>query len=1328
MSLYPGTLHAHTDYSNETLRDCINKVPDLINAAIQLGHKCVAITDHETISSYVKVEKYWKKIKNQYPNFKIIRGNEIYLTRNGLNADNFDKDKDKYFHFILLCKDLEGYHQICELSTRAWLRSYIARRLRRRPTYYQDLKEIVKSNPGHLIASSACLGSQLDKFLLQYMDTNDIEYYNTAKRWCTYIEDIFGKGNFYLELQPSTSKNKEQIFVNKHLIQISYELNIPYIITTDAHYLRPEDAFIHEAFLNAQDGDREVKSFYETTYMMNDEEIRAFLPYLTSEEIEIAYKNIENIIEQCEEFSILKPLEIPILPWRQFRQHSRAEQYHYTELMPELLHFIESPYYADNELVYALIDGIEAHKDLQNQAAYNELNECLHMTWISSEVNKAQWSAYYLNLQRIIDECWNAGTIVLPARGSGGGFLLLYALDIIQVNKLRENTPMENWRFLNPARVSVLDIDFDISGLKRAQVLNHLRQVYGENRVSNVATFRLEKSKSAILTAARGLAIDNDDAQYISSLITTERGQAYTLKQMYYGDDEEDIKPNQTFINEINKFPHLWEVANRIEGLICGMGIHAGGIVFKDKDFTESSALMRAPDGTIITQFELHDLEDVSEIKYDALSVEAADKIQICLELLINAGYIQPKDTLRETYESVLNVYNLERFNTDMWRMVNNHEIISLFQMEKQSGLRGIELTHPHSVDDLSTLNSVIRLMAAEKGTESPLDKYKRFREHPQDWDNEMIRFGLNPKERELLHHQLDVSNGLSIFQEQFMKLVQLPECGGFDLQWADKLRKSIAKKAPAEYEQLQKEYLENIEKKNLSKNLCNYVWNVEIAMNRGYGFNASHTLAYSIVALQEMNLAYKYPIIFWNTANLIVDSAGIKYDDNDEEVGEIEETIDNIIIDNDTDENENEDEEELEEWEIENTISNTTKEDKKKTKNKTVDYGKIATAIGKFKTYNITIAPPDINNSSYSFTPVVESNTILYGLRGITRLGVDKIQEIINHRPYNSLLDFINKVKLNKIQFTNLIKCGAFDSLENKPREQIMHDYLDSITEKKQRLTLQNMQALIDRELIPDEMTFYGKLFSFNKWLKKNKDGLYYDLNDTAIKFISKNFDMDLTTNGNQILQKTWDNLYKKAMDPMREYLKEHKDSMLNALNQSMYDELATKYANGDISHWEMDSLSFYYHNHELEEYKKDFDNFFNLPEEPIIDNQFTTKNGLTITMYKLFTIIGTVINKDKMRNTITLLTPDGVVTVRIYKNQFALYDKQISAKDDDGVKHVLEKSWFTRGTLLRIQGIRRGQEFVPKKYKNSIFPVIMKINKQKDGSLEFIEERMEV
>ena len=362
MSNYPGSLHNHTDYSNETLRDCINKVNALIDTAIQLGHECVAITDHETISSYIKAEKYYKKIKEKNPDFKLIRGNEIYLTRNDLNAKNFDKTRDKYFHFILLCKDIEGYHQICELSTRAWKRSYISRRLRRRPTYYKDLKEIVGTNPGHLIASSACLGSQLDKFLLQYMDIGDIQLYETAKNWCLYIQNIFGAGNFYLEMQPSNGK--EQVFVNKQLLKISKELNIPYIITTDSHYLRPEDAFIHETFLNAQDGEREVRSFYETTYMMTDEEIRSFFPYLTEEQIEAAYKTIREIKDKCKDFSILKPLEIPQLPWREFKQRQPDEVFAFTRLMPALEKFVKSQYYADNQLALALIEGVHEHEDL----------------------------------------------------------------------------------------------------------------------------------------------------------------------------------------------------------------------------------------------------------------------------------------------------------------------------------------------------------------------------------------------------------------------------------------------------------------------------------------------------------------------------------------------------------------------------------------------------------------------------------------------------------------------------------------------------------------------------------------------------------------------------------------------------------------------------------------------------------------------------------------------------------------------------------------------------------------------------------------------------
>ena len=1315
MSKYPGSLHNHTDYSNETLRDCINKVDKLIDMAITLGHECVAITDHETISSYIKAEKYYKKVKENYPDFKLIRGNEIYLTRNDLNGKNYDTTKDRYFHFILLCRDLEGYHQICQLSTRAWQRSYISRRLRRRPTYYRDLKEIVQPNQGHLIASSACLGSQLDRFLLQYKETGDEGFLIAAKKWCLYIENIFGKGNFYLELQPSNSD--EQIFVNKQLLKISEELNIPYIITTDSHYLRLEDAFIHETFLNAQDGEREVKSFYATTYMMTDEEVRSFFPYLTEEQIEAAYNSIREIKNKCEDFSILKPLKIPILPWRHFEGPTGLELSRMIKMMPAIEKFKNSEYIADRALVNALYHGILEHPDLNNKEAYNALNECLEMTWKSSQVNKAQWSAYFLNLQRIIDECWNAGTIVMPARGSGGGFLLLYALDIIQINCLKEKTATYPWRFLNPARVSVLDIDVDISGIKRAQVLEHLRKVYGENRVSNVATFKLEKSKSAILTACRGLGIDVDDAQYMSSLITVERGAAYTLKQMYYGDEENDIKPNLTFINEVKKFPKLWEVASKIEGLICGIGIHAGGVVFKDEDFTKSSALMRAPDGTIITQFELHDLEDVSEIKMDLLSIEAADKIQTCLELLIKDGYVKEYPTLRETYEHALNVYEIERLDPKMWDMVNKHEIISLFQMEKQSGVRGIALTHPTNVDDLATLNSVIRLMAQEKGAETPLDKYTRFRNHPKDWDEEMIDYGLTDEERQILHRELDISNGLSITQEQFMKLVQLPECGGWDLQFADKLRKSIAKKNPKEYEILTEQFFKGIKEKGCNERFCHYVWDVQIALSRGYGFNASHTLAYSIIALQEMNLAYKYPIVYWNAANLIVDSGGIQSDEDEEEEEIEEQEI----------EEEEEEEEELEEWEEANTGSSNDGEDKKKKKQKNIDYGRIASIIGKMSNYGIKISPPDINKSSFTFTPIPQDNIILYGLRGISRISGDKINEIMAARPYKSLQDFLSKNKLNVIQITNLIKSGAFDAVEKISREEIMKNYLSSIADKKERLTLQNMQMLITKDLIPDDMSYYGKLFMFNKFLKSCKNDIYYDLNSAAIKFIDSNFGLDCTTNGTQILQTVWDNIYKKAMNPMRDYLKKNKDEILAKLNQSLIDELEEKYAAGNISSWEMSSLSFYYHQHELEDYKKYFDDFNQLPEEPEIDYSFVTKTGQEIKMYKLHTIIGTVIDKDKMRNIITLLTPTGVVTVKIYKNQFAIYDKQISVPDEEGHKKVLEKSWFSRGTLLRIQGIRRGNDFIPKKTKSSIYPIIMKIIDTKD-ELKYQEERVQV
>ena len=1314
---YPGSLHNHSDYSNIRLRDCINKLDDLFNYAGALGHKVVALTDHESISGWVKAEKAAKKLKEKYPDLKVILGNEIYLCRNGLNAQNYNKEIDRYYHFILLAKDAIGAQQIREISTRAWMRSYMVRGMRRVPTYYNDLFEIIGKNPGHVIGSTACLGGALPTQILRAQSNPDL--LSKIDMWIQQMDKLFGHGNFYFEMQPS--KNRDQILVNKTLLKHSIYFDIPYIITTDSHYLRKEDRIVHKAYLNAQNGDREVDDFYATTYMMGTEELESYFPYFSSDILQEAYKNILKIRDSIEDYSLLRPLKIPNLKWKPIEKE--PDGWGYEEMcmkIPMLWTFAESPYESDRYLVKAVVHGIDTHPDLQNKEAYDEINACLEDTWVSSNVNNARWSAYYLNLQNIIDICWEAGSLVGPGRGSGVGFILLYCLDITQINPLRETTKCFRWRFLNPDRVSVLDVDFDIEGGRRAQVLNAFRKYYGEDRVANVATFRTEKSKSAILTAARGLGIDVDIAQYIASLIPADRGMLRTLSQCYNGDTENDFAPIKQFIVEMNNYPELWNVAQKIEGLICGSGIHAGGVIFVDEPFTESTALMRAPDGTICTQFELHDAEDVSLIKYDALSVEAMDKIHNCIDLLCDAGLVERERILKETYENIIGVYNLERDNPEMWQMVWNHEIQSLFQMEKQSGINGIATLKPTSVDDLAILNSTIRLMAQEKGGEMPTDKLARFKANPDEWEKEMERYGLGEEERKILEPVLGMSYGLCIAQEQFMELVQLPELGGFSLTWADKLRKSIAKKNPKDYDALTKEFFEVTKEKGIDQKFTNYVWNVLIAMSRGYGFNQSHTLAYSLIALQEMNLAYHYPIIFWNCACLITDAGGDEKEQEDEEVEVVEEVYNNEIEEFTQDDEEDDDEDE----EVEAGV-------KKKKKTSSVNYGKIATAIGKMRMSGIIVEPPDINKSTYTFSPDAELNIIRYGISGITRVGEELVKAIIINRPYTSIADFLLKVKVNKVQMINLIKSGAFDSFGD--RTKLMHEYVDIISDTKKRITLQNMKMLIDFGLIPDKYDLQRRVYNFNKYIKKMKmDQGYYGLDNPAFKFLETYFDIDktepnrFTESGFCIKQTIWDSIYKKQMDIIRPFVKEHNEELLKAVNDKLTSDVWNKYCLGDLSKWEMDSVSFYYHDHELANVDLDIymiEDFFNLNEQAEVERVIPIK-GKQVPIFRLHRIAGTVLDRDKAKKTVQLLTPTGVVSVKIY-GAFEAYDKQISVKGPDGKKHVIEKSMFTRGNKIIVTGIRQEESFVAKVYKATPWHRVEQITGIENGRLVIKTER---
>ena len=1275
MSRFPGSCHNHTDFSNFRLRDSINRINDLIDYAIELGHEGIAFTEHETIANAIRIEEYASKVKEEHPNFKVIRGNEIYLVRNGLDAENYDRTQDRYYHFILLAKDAEGHKQIRELSTRAWMRSYTQNKMVRVPTYYQDLIEVIGSNPGHVIGSTACIGGALPTQLLRWRLLGDSRIYDACIRWCENILKIFGEGNFFLELQPSF--NKDQIFVNKELIKLSDKLNIPYIITNDAHYLKKEDAPIHAAFLRSQDGDREVEEFYASTYLMSDEEIREYMSeYMSDEVLEIAYNNIRKIFNMCEDYSLKKSLTIPRLAWKETEKVSAEDKQKWSNAIPYLEKFLKSEYKEDNLLAEIIINRLREDEKLRNDETIKEINACLEDTWVSSEVNNARWSAYFLNLQKIVDTCWDAGSLVGCGRGSGVGFILLYILGITQINPLWEKTATYRWRFLNPARVSVLDVDVDIESTKREQVLTKLREVYGEDRVANVLTLGTEQSKSAIQTAARGLGIDVDVARYLSSMIVSDRGKTRTLAQTFYGDSENDFAPNKQFVYEMtHNYPELWRVAQKIEGLICRTGIHAGGVIFVDEPFTNSTGLMRAPSGEIITQFELHDAEKASLIKYDLLSVEALDKIHLCLDLLEEHGLIENKGSLLKTYEDTIGIYKLERTAPEMWKMCWEHKVLSLFQMEKQSGIKGIALLKPNSVDELAILNSTIRLMATEKGGEMPTEKLTRFKNNPKLWDVELRAHGLGPEEKAVLEPVVGISYGLCIAQEQFMQLVQLPELGGFSLTFADKLRKSIAKKNPADYEKLTKEYFEETEKKGCNQKLCHYAWDVLIAMSRGYGFNQSHTLAYSLIGLQELNLAYKFPTIFWDTACLIANSGG-------DGAG--------------------------------------------------TDYTKLAQAIGSVRKEGIKVGLPNVNTSQLGFEPDLENDQILFGLKAMLGVGDEIVDKIIANRPYSSIKDFINKVKPTRSVMISLIKGGAFDSMMD--RKSAMVWYLWETCDKKKRINLQNMNGLKNYGLLPTGADYdaAAKVYEFNRYLKARCQGTggFYKLDERAINFLIKIGKDDLIEEGIKLNANSWDRkVYQKEMNVFRTWMQEEQDSILKRLNMEIFKADWDKYAKGNISSWEMDVLCFYYHEHELKNVNKEkygITEFNDLLEEPLVEKMFY-RGEVSIPIYKLNKIIGTVIARDKNKATVYILTPDsGVVPVKFRKEYFALFDKQISEKNPDGTKSIKEKSWFTRGSKIMVMGIRNGEEFIVKKYASSIGHQLYKITDyDANGDITLISER---
>ena len=1304
------SLHNHTDYSNASLGfpDSVNKFNDLIQSAYNLGLNGIAITDHECISGHVQMLKYYQSMKLNRP-FKLILGNEIYLLSEDEDsymrgeALPFDDEgngkeyQENYYHFILNALDNEGHKQIRELSSRAWYRAYTYKGLMRRPTYYSDLEDIITPNQGHIIASSACMGGVIPHAILD----NDIQ---KAENAIMYFDSIFGHGNFYLELQPCYEANTEQMLVNKTLWELGHKLDIPCIATTDSHFMNKEQAFAHKVLLNAKDGGdaRETDEFYATAYLMGEEELRGYLLNLFSQEqIDELFKNTNQIGDRVQGYSFEHAPMIPQIPIENIPSFTIEHRYkQYYDKYEDFKYYAYIENLQDSYFFYriekALYELVECKgKDIETYIA--RLNSEFHELRLISEAFNDSMASYYTTMSKIIELIWETDSLSMPARGSGAGFLVCYLLEITQIDPVPLGDYFPFWRHLSAERgVEIADIDNDSQNAKRDAIIEAIRSYFGEDRVLNVATFSTLSAKTAIEKAGKGLKklgydITDETVGYLKSLVPTERGQVWSLKDCFYGNTDKDRKPVKELINEINKYEHLQDCIFIFEGLIINRGIHASGILIGNEPYVDQISAMRSPNGVLCSCYDLHDAEYCGWTKVDILTIQASDKIRKTMDLLIANGHMEWQGSLKATYWKYLHPDVLDYHTKEMWDMIK--QIYSIFQFDTPVAVKALNKVEPHSVMDLSATNSLLRLQG--DGEESPLDKYARYKRDINEWYSDMTKYGLNEDEQQCLTEHLGNSYGMAESQEKVMLLSMDKRISGFSLKQANKLRKAIAKKKADVLEETKTLFFESCKNQGTRDIFAKYIWEEEFGMSFGYSFSQLHSYSYSVIALQELNLNYYYPRVYWNTACLTVESQS---DETNERA------------------------------------------------NGQTDYGKVAKSIYKMRKFGINVLPPNIELSGISFTPNEQDSTILFGLGGISGINLDIAKAIIDNRPYKNFDDFYNKFHytgslITKSKMVSLIKSGCFDNTDDKISAMKWLTVYEN--PKKESLTTANIPNAINLGVdFPQELItayyFYKyvvdkKFFYCND--PKFKSKKHYLVTDNAIDYFEENCinkmqeerDYYYAENGLVVVDKALEKALKEPLDKLKEYI--NTQAVIDQYNTLMWQSEYQSMIGGieDENKWAFSSISFYPNGeHELNgiDYETyNLSHFNELPEEPT----FTLKSrgNRTWRQYDIYRICGTVLDRKDKDHMFNILTPDNeVVAVNMPKGQFAYYKQTIEI---DGVK---DENWLKRGNLVTVCGYRREDALFVKSYKNSIFQhsmtLIKRVNENKslDLQLERLQE----
>lgn len=849
----------------------------------------------------------------------------------------------------------------------------------------------------------------------------------------------------------------------------------------------------------------------------------------------------------------------------------------------------------------------------------------------------------------------------------------------------------------------VKDIDFDTPSHLKEKVFN-VSKAYFESiggSFIRIATYSTLKAKSTIKTVCKGLGINNDEAGYIASLIITKRGQDQTITQSYYGDKEKGIEVNKEFKNVIDEYSNigLLDMLLKLEGLKCGCSSHASGVLPLNGKVYETNSIMRTPNGELITAFDLHESEQLGNLKYDYLITQGAGLLQTTMEALIEDEYLEWQGSFRKTYNKYLHPDVLDLKNDKLWENFNSGKILSLFQYESVIGGEVLKKIKPDNLLDVASANSLMRLMA---DGEQPADRFVRYKNNPQEWETDMDNYGLTNEEKLLCHELVGKEGGVMNSQECMMSTC-IKLCD-FTVPEANILRKGTAKKKKALIQESYQRFYEKGLAIGRSKNMLDYIWNEQIGLQLGYGFSVLHCVAYSYIAIQEAYLYSNYPSLYWSNSVLQA------------EAGALDES-----------------------------------------KDKATNYGKISTAIDKIKKSGTNVKLPDINESSLGFKVDVKNNAILYGLKGINTINGENVKSIMDNRPYKSLKDFHERMVLTKVEKTSstgktqkksiitdkqtiqLIKAGCFNEIENKNKIDILLDYLHMIFPDKTKLTATDINKALDLGLVfgfEEEVKMYNfknfvggltKIQDENsksvKWVNFGELGeeeeyvtdRFFEMFPTVTKLkYDNNGSLMITVTGSG--KGSFPSECKKQIEPLIKYLNDKE--FLEIYNNIKFNENIKEHMVKTEGDAEYEAVKFAESKTSLDFINDSFGavDFNKLSETPEVVGVTRIKQKVLVDgveeikirefdKYKLNNIIGYVIDKNNAKHMVSLYTKYGVVNVKFNQGEYASYNSNISFIDENGDKITLEKSMFEKGNCVLVQGFRRGSQFVAKKYKNSTY-----------------------